>query len=139
MSPIEWTHDGRRVLLPISILRPSPATDLTAVSVTALVDTGATVSGIATRVIRELDLPPVGRRPLNTVLQGAPCPIFARMMCRPRGVWLLPLRSPAPLLAVETLYRLISAPESSRSSSAWAVRKILIEGIDRTIRGSAPR
>ena len=49
-----------------------------------------------------VQISPVGRRPTNTVLTGAPAPIFARMMWRPRGVQWLPARSPAPLLAVET-------------------------------------
>lgn len=64
MSRIEWRCDRRRILLPILILRPAPTTDLTSVEVSALVDTGATVSGVATHIVRKLGLPGVGRRPL---------------------------------------------------------------------------
>ena len=45
-------------------MRPAPAVDLTSCRATALIDTGATTSGIPTRIIRQLGLSPVGRRPL---------------------------------------------------------------------------
>ena len=64
MSRIEWRHDGQRILLPILIMRPSPTTDLTSCEATALVDTGATTSGISTKLAQHLGLPTVGRRPL---------------------------------------------------------------------------
>jgi len=63
MSRIEWRHSGRRITLPILILRPD-ATDLTHVAVTALLDTGANVSGIVRRIADELSLEPTGKRPL---------------------------------------------------------------------------
>ena len=50
--------------MPILILRPTPTTDLTSVEAMALLDTGATISGVAKHVVRQLDLPRVGRRPL---------------------------------------------------------------------------
>jgi hypothetical protein len=64
MSRIEWQHDGRRILVPIEILRPQPTTDLTSVSALALLDTGANVSGIAQHVARTLGLSGMGKRPL---------------------------------------------------------------------------
>lgn len=63
MSRIEWRHDGRRIVLPVSILRPGAA-DLTSVPALALIDTGASNSGIVRRLADELDLPPTGKRPL---------------------------------------------------------------------------
>jgi hypothetical protein len=63
MSRIEWRHDGRRIVVPIEILRPHP-TDLTSISVMALLDTGANVSGVAQHIARDLGLPGMGKRPL---------------------------------------------------------------------------
>ena len=64
MSLIEWRCDGRRILIPVLILRPAPTNDLTCFEVAALLDTGANVSGVATHIVRKLGLPGVGRRPL---------------------------------------------------------------------------
>ena len=64
MSRIEWRHDGQRILLPVLILRPSPTTDLTSCEANALLDTGATTSGISTTIARRLGLPTLGKRPL---------------------------------------------------------------------------
>ena len=63
MSLIEVHGDGRRILLPLFVLRPAP-TDLTSVRVDALLDTGVTTSGISSRIASELDLPRRGKRPL---------------------------------------------------------------------------
>jgi predicted aspartyl protease len=63
MSVIEWQHDGRRIVLPISILRPAP-TDFTQFDALALVDTGATTSAIVKRIADQLELPPRGKRPM---------------------------------------------------------------------------
>ena len=63
MSRIEWQHDGRRIVLPICVMRPETA-DMTRVTVPALVDTGASTSGITKSVAEQLDLAPVGKRPL---------------------------------------------------------------------------
>ena len=56
MPSIRWRHDGRQVLLPIAVLRPNAPTDLSWATITALVDTGATSSGISSSVVRELGL-----------------------------------------------------------------------------------
>lgn len=63
MSRIEGRHDGRRIILSILVLRPEPS-DLTAVDALALLDTGATTSGIVKRIADELDLAPAGKRPI---------------------------------------------------------------------------
>jgi hypothetical protein len=63
MSRIDWSHDGRRVLLPVLILKPEP-TDVTHVEAVALLDTGANVSGIVRRIALELGLRSAGKRPL---------------------------------------------------------------------------
>lgn len=64
--PIEWRHDGRRIILPVLVLRPAPVADLTGFEGTALIDTGATASGITPRVARALSLAPRGKRPLGS-------------------------------------------------------------------------
>ena len=63
---IEWRRTGARLLIPIQILRPSPAVDLTPCKVVALLDTGATSSGVAATVAAELGLPSIGKEPINT-------------------------------------------------------------------------
>jgi hypothetical protein len=64
MSVIEWRCDRRRIVLSILILKPAPTSDLTHYEVSALLDTGANVSGVATHIAKTLDLPGIGRRPL---------------------------------------------------------------------------
>lgn len=65
-SCIEWSHDGRRIVVPVLLLRATPSTDLSGVPGRALVDTGSTTSGITSRVARELGLPKRGKRPLGS-------------------------------------------------------------------------
>lgn len=62
MPEIEWRHDGRRIVIPAAILRADDPADLSFHPVTALVDTGATSSGIMPSVVEALDLAPVGKR-----------------------------------------------------------------------------
>ena len=64
MSRIEWRHDGRRIFVPILVLRPTPTSDLTHIRVLALLDTGATSTGIARSVAVRLGLRERGKRPL---------------------------------------------------------------------------
>jgi hypothetical protein len=63
---IEWRHDGRRILLPVLVLPPTPSTDLTGFEGTALVDTGSTTSGLTPRVAGALALTKRGKRPLGS-------------------------------------------------------------------------
>jgi predicted aspartyl protease len=66
MSAIEWRSDRRRLLIPVAILAPAPANDLTGMAVTALVDTGSTTTGVTRRVAEELGLVGRGKRPLSS-------------------------------------------------------------------------
>jgi predicted aspartyl protease len=64
MRVLEQHIDKRRILLPISVLRPGNAADITSFAATALLDTGATVSGIGPRVIETLNLRSYGKKQL---------------------------------------------------------------------------
>lgn len=66
MSAIEWTREKRRILLPVLILRPYPANDLSGIAANALIDTGSSVSGVAVGVARSLGLVGLGKRPLKS-------------------------------------------------------------------------
>jgi len=61
---IEWIREARRILLPVTILAPIPVTDLTGVKARALLDTGSSVSGVASRTVSKLSLSRLGKRPL---------------------------------------------------------------------------
>lgn len=63
---VDWRYDGPRILIDVDVLRPTPASDLTAERVTALVDTGASSSGVAKSVAQRLRLPSIGKEPINT-------------------------------------------------------------------------
>lgn len=66
MSLIEIRHDGRRIIVPVILLPPSPPTLLTGIETDALLDTGATNTGITPRVAKQLGLRPLGKRPLGS-------------------------------------------------------------------------
>ncbi|MEQ1549182.1 MAG: hypothetical protein ABL918_11140 [Chakrabartia sp.] len=53
---VNGRHNGRRIVLPVAILGAENPADLTHVRALALLDTGATVSGIGPRIIHELGL-----------------------------------------------------------------------------------
>lgn len=59
----------RRYLLPIAILRPGTPTDIDFVIANALLDTGATVSGIGPRVIADLGLISYGKGRLKSATE----------------------------------------------------------------------
>ena len=63
---IEWQHDGRRIVLPVLLLRPQPSIDLSGISGTALIDTGSTTSGLTARAAKALGLSGRGKRPLGS-------------------------------------------------------------------------
>jgi predicted aspartyl protease len=63
---IEWIHDGRRIVLPVQILKPGLESGFDGWSGHALVDTGATTSAITPRVARALGLQRLGKRPLGS-------------------------------------------------------------------------
>jgi hypothetical protein len=57
LASLRGRHDGRRTLIPIAILRPeADPLDLTYVEGTALLDTGATSSGIGSGIVQALGL-----------------------------------------------------------------------------------
>ncbi len=56
MLAVKGRHDGRRIIVPIAVLAAENPSDLTYVDALALVDTGATVSGIGPRIVAELGL-----------------------------------------------------------------------------------
>lgn len=66
MSHIEWAHDQRRIILPVRILRADNPLDLSFVDALALVDTGATVSGLDHKIAERLGLESLGKRPLQS-------------------------------------------------------------------------
>lgn len=62
----EWRRADRRILLNVVLLRPDPPTDITFVPVSALLDTGATASGISRTLAERLQLPSIGKQPIGT-------------------------------------------------------------------------
>jgi hypothetical protein len=66
MLQIEWRREQRRIVLPVAILPPAPASDLSGVQGRALVDTGSTTSGITKAVAAALGLVGRGKRPLGS-------------------------------------------------------------------------
>lgn len=66
MPVIEWFRESRRILLPVSVLAPFPVTDLTGIEAKALLDTGSSVSGVASRLAEALNLKQLGKRPLTS-------------------------------------------------------------------------
>ena len=66
MFELNWRHDGRRIVVPVSVLPPAPANDLRGISGSALLDTGSTTSGITGAVAQALGLIGRGKRPLSS-------------------------------------------------------------------------
>jgi hypothetical protein len=66
MLHLECSNDRRRITLPVVILRAEPVTDLDGYRGTALLDTGATTSGITPRVADALGLMSFGKRPIGS-------------------------------------------------------------------------
>ena len=56
MVRIEGRHDGRRILLPVAVLRSDNPLDLTHGNFVGLLDTGATSSWVSPKVIAQLQL-----------------------------------------------------------------------------------
>lgn len=56
MPELSLARSGRRILFPVRVFRPGKAADMTSVAATALLDTGATVSGLGPHVVKELGL-----------------------------------------------------------------------------------
>src|SRR3546814_16284612 len=62
MPDLNWRHNGRRIVIPAAILRSDNPADLSYETVTALVDNGATSSGIIPHVVETLALRPKSKR-----------------------------------------------------------------------------
>jgi hypothetical protein len=76
MPELSFAHDGRRVLLEIAVLKPGGWEDFAWIPATALLDTGATVSGLGAPLIRKLGLLSYGKRVLKSAGDEAPVPYF---------------------------------------------------------------
>lgn len=66
MWRIEWKRDRRRIVVPVALLRPFDGKDMDHITGAALLDTGATASGITPRVVNALGLTGKGKRPLSS-------------------------------------------------------------------------
>jgi hypothetical protein len=66
MYHLECSNDRRRIVLPVVILKPEPVTDFDGYRGLALLDTGATTTGITPRVVETLGLLGMGKRPLGS-------------------------------------------------------------------------
>ncbi len=63
MRTLSGRHDSRQIILPVAILGSDEPTDLTYVRASALLDTGATSSGLAPNLIAKLSLRAHEKRP----------------------------------------------------------------------------
>lgn len=66
MRELSFRIGRRRCLLPVAVLRPGDQSDLNFITATALLDTGATVSGVGPRVIDQLALLTSGKNRLGS-------------------------------------------------------------------------
>lgn len=66
MPELRWRTRGNRILLDVVLLRAGDPNDLTSVPGVALLDTGATVSGVGPRVIAGLGLKSYGKNRLKS-------------------------------------------------------------------------
>lgn len=67
MPEIRWRHDRSRLIVRAAILPPLGApNESTALDVRALLDTGATSSGVTPRIADALGLPSLGKKPVQT-------------------------------------------------------------------------
>jgi hypothetical protein len=69
LPSLEGRHDGRKILLPVAILKSDDPADLTHVRATALLDTGATTSAITPGIIDSLGLEPFEKRHLTVATE----------------------------------------------------------------------
>lgn len=76
MYEVRWSHGGQRILLPIVALIGDDPNDLTQVHVTALVDTGATTSGLMPAPVKALDRRSAGKDRLFTAGGMITSPVY---------------------------------------------------------------
>jgi hypothetical protein len=61
MPELSWSLRGNRILLDLLVLRAGDPGDMTSVSGRALLDTGATASGIGPDIVERLNLTSYGK------------------------------------------------------------------------------
>lgn len=67
MRTINWRHDGRQLFLPVSVMPSASAYNAShAITVRALIDTGATKTGLRADLIERLGLAKRDRAPIQT-------------------------------------------------------------------------
>lgn len=108
MSQISWKHDGKRIVLPVKIFGADNPTDMTSVDCFALLDTGATVSGINADVAETLGLRPVGKRPILSAHGLAHIDHFLFRV----GLFPDDWHSPYPFIFPEVIGLLLSSSEN---------------------------
>jgi hypothetical protein len=69
LRSLDGRHDGRKITLPVAILKSDNPVDLTHICATALLDTGATSCAIAPHIIETLQLEPFERRHLTVATE----------------------------------------------------------------------
>lgn len=76
MPSIDGRHDGRRIIADVAILGAENPSDLSHVVGRALIDTGATSSGIGPAIIGQLGLRSYGKRPLGSATEERMMPYY---------------------------------------------------------------
>ncbi|HMO74452.1 MAG TPA: hypothetical protein PKD99_14685 [Sphingopyxis sp.] len=76
LPSIEGRHDKRRILVNIAVLGAENPADLSHVVGKALIDTGATSSGIGPSIVTRLGLQSYGKRPLGSATDERMMPYY---------------------------------------------------------------
>jgi Aspartyl protease len=76
LPSIEGRHDRRRIIIPIAVLVSHNPHDLSFELFQALVDTGATASGLGPNVVDRLGLKSHGKRPLGSATEERQLPFY---------------------------------------------------------------
>ncbi len=76
MIRIEGEHGGRRVFLPVAVLRADNPMDITHKTYTGLLDTGATSSWISPRVVADLELFEIAKERVSFAMDEQVASIF---------------------------------------------------------------
>lgn len=76
MPAIEFNHDGRQLIVEVAIFHPDAGQSYLNLRARALIDTGATLSGVSRSIIAELDLPRRGKIALESVRGSIVARIF---------------------------------------------------------------
>jgi hypothetical protein len=71
MLELSWRAGGNRILIDLVVLRGGDPADMTSIPARALLDTGATVSGIGPRIVQALDLSSHSKKRLKSATEEA--------------------------------------------------------------------